>query len=325
MPQVEKKATRESKPKILKCPICNYRHCEAIRTGIRSDPKRPVYACPNCLVHFLKPGKRDLREYYQEQYRKEHEVNPGQMMTPEQRFLTMRPMMTERESFFREHVPGGSLVLEVGCSSGYFLDCIQNDYTVYGNEWNPDDAAYVRDVGELPCEEGYLADIYPGKKFTAISAYHVLEHQPDPMEWIKTAKSRLIGGGWLLLEVPNQDDALINLYGNERFKEFWYRDSHPFYFKMETLAAMLTRLGFEAKLLTRQTYSIGNHINWLVSGLPMATVEQARAYASPVPRNHPSQGFMNRWWRKTDTNYRLALETLKMGDTIVIAARRLEI
>lgn len=170
----------------------------------------------------------------------------------------MRPFMKDRAAAFREHVPVGSSVLEIGCSSGYFLDAIQKDYIVFGNEWNPEDAAFVRDVRKIPCEEGDMSEVYPGETFSAICAYRVLEHVPDPIEWLKQIRSRLVVGGWLLLEVPNRNDALVSLYDIPTFKDFWYRKPHITYWRIETLTAALEQIGFEAEVSSYQEYNSNN-------------------------------------------------------------------
>lgn len=246
-------------------------------------------------------------------------------MTPEERHLTYRPFMRLRKEFFLDEVPKGSTVLEVGCSSGYFLAEIQDDYTVYGNEWNPEDAAYVRDVGELPCEEGEIEDVFPGVQFTAICAYLVLEHQPDPVAWIGRLRNRMIRGGYLLIEVPNSEEGLLTLYDIPEYKDFWYRDCHPSNFNMSNLNMVMAQAGFEVKSHTRQTYGLLNHIYWLQNKRPMDDYASAKRYASPIPKDHSAAPYFNRWWSMKDHEYRLNMEAGKAGDTIVSIGRLREI
>ena len=246
-------------------------------------------------------------------------------MTPEERHLTYRPLMQLRTEFFRDEVPKGSTVLEIGCSSGYFLAEIQDDYTVYGNEWNPEDAAYVREVGELPCEEGEIDDIFPGQQFTAICAYRVLEHQPDPVGWLRRVQKRLIRGGYLLVEVPNSEEGLLTLYDIPEYKDFWYRECHPSNFNMSTVNMAMAQAGFEVKSHTRQHYGLLNHVWWLQNKRPMGDVAAATGYAAPVPAEHPAAPLFNRWWGMKDHEYRLNMESAKAGDVIVAAGRLREI
>ena len=321
---IKRPRSKRSRRTTPNCLLCDWADTKLFRTGIREDTTRPVYICSRCQLRFLKPPKGDLRDYYRTEYRLTHDHVTDKVLTPEERFQVQRPLMNKRESFFREHVPKGAMVLEIGCSAGAFLDTIQNDYSVFGNEWNPEDAAFVRDIGELPCEEGDLDDVYPGQQFTAICAYHVLEHQPDPIAWLRKVKSRLIGGGWLILELPNAEDALVGLYDIPAFRDRWYQESHISYFSLSNLAAALAFVGFEAKVTTRQEYGMLNHTNWFNKGGPM-DVHEARSFAHPVPESHPAEGILNRWWAQRDQEYRVMLETIKAGNILVGIGQRREI
>lgn len=238
----------------------------------------------------------------------------------------MRVAMEEPANRFTDFVPEGASVLEVGCSSGYFMAALQDrKYDVLGNEWNPEDAAFVRDVGELPCEEGDLTEVYPGKTFTAIAALQVLEHQADPLEFLRQIKSRLIGGGYLYLELPHAGDTLLTAWGMKEVQDFWYRDCHITYWDIETLVAVLGALGFQAKVTTRQRYGLRSHINWYNTKKPLSNFKDATEYWAPIPSVHPLSGVINRATMKLDKEYRTNLESMKGGDTLVACCRRVEI
>ena len=310
----------------VKCPICRHDKTEQIRTGVRDNTDITVLVCLRCAFQFFEsPAREDERRYYREEYRRKHNPIIGAEMSPEERFMAYRPLMEDRSKRFRSEIPSGSSVLEIGCSSGFFLDAIQDDYTVFGAEWHPEDAAYVRDVGEIPCEEGNIEDIYPGKTFTAICAYAVLEHQVDPLDWLMKVQKRLVRGGYLIVEVPNSEDALLSLYNVPAYKDFWYRDCHPSNFNVSNLAHALVNSGFEASVTTHQRYSLFNHYNWLKHGKPMASAGEAMEYFAPVSKTHNASAYFNRWWLKADKEYRLMLENAKGGDTLVGVGRLHEI
>jgi SAM-dependent methyltransferase len=307
------------------CPLCRQTNIRLIRKGVRDDPDYPVYRCLQCDLQFITPPFDDIREYYRDEYRKEHDYNPEKVMTPEERFLTMRPLMGESVKRFNEFVPEGASVLDIGCSSGFFLDALGDGYDRFGCEWNPEDAAYVRDVGELPCEEGNLLDIYPGQRFTAICANQVLEHQTNPAKFLRDCKERLIGGGYLYLETPNVRDALLTVYGVDEYRDRWYRKPHITYWNRETLAGALGALAFEAKVMGDQRYGLMNHINWILNKKPMADVQEAQFILQPVNRAHPLSGILNRSISRLDKEYRTVMVSYGCNDTLIAKARRREI
>lgn len=307
------------------CPLCLHEESSLFRMGVREDPLRSVYTCANCDLRFIEPPERDQYAYYREQYRLDHGNSTTQPYSAEANFQLMRPLMEMRAALFKQRIPKGAKVLEVGCSSGYFLDAIKDDYTVYGNEWNPEDAAYVRDVLHLPCSEERLEDAFLGEKFTAICAFQVFEHVARPLEWLRLVKSRLIGGGWIYLEVPNVDDALVSMYDMPDFASRYFREPHISYFNMHNLAAALGIMGFEARVTQTQRYSLFNHLNWLITGKPQDDAAVAWNALKPLPDNHPAADMVNRLYARFDREYRVMLDVLKCQDTLIGAGAKREI
>jgi SAM-dependent methyltransferase len=320
----QKKAPRQKKEQPSNCTLCGHDKIALVRTGIREDPAAEVYGCMNCGFQFLAPPGYDLRTYYREEYRKAHSYVPGTQLTPQEQFDLMRPLVTDRVALFKEYIPKGAKVLEVGCSSGFFLDAIRDEYTVYGNEWNPDEAEFVRGMG-IPCSEEPLEDAFPGESFTAIVSFHVLEHVPAPVEWLKLIKERLIGGGYIHIEVPNTENALTSIYNIPPFRDRYYRQPHLGYWNKDTLAGALGTLGFEARISLREEYSLGNHLRWLLTGEGDPDVRTARTMYSPVPLEHPAAPVVNRWFMLMDRQYRNLLDTLKASSLLVAVGRKREI
>ena len=300
------------------CLLCRSQETKLLRKGIRENPETPVWKCPRCLIQFISPPFTDIREYYHSTYRLTHDSNLGEHMTPEERFLAMRPSMSEPADRFSKLVPKGTSVLDIGCSSGYFMDALQTKgYDVYGVEWNPEDAKFVREVGGLPCEEGTLDEIYPGKTFGAITLLQVLEHQPDPIEFIRQCKRKLIGGGYMYIEVPSSQEALLTIYSIPEYINRFYRESHITYWQAETMASFVGAMGFEASITTRQRYGLLDHINWCYRNEPTPKYRDATDYLNLVDAKHPCHAILSRTTGKVDREYRLQLETLKAGDTVV--------
>ena len=320
----ERNSQAQNEIEVRECLVCHNQSSE-IRRGIRDNSETPVFRCSNCFLQFIDSPISDLREYYRSKYRDSHDTVPGQRLSSEERFIKQRPYMLDIAGRFKKFVPPGGSVLEIGCSSGHLLDAIGDKYDRYGSEWNSEDAAYVRDIGEIPCEEGSINEIYPGKKFSAIIAVQVLEHQAAPVQFLQDCKERLIGGGYLYLEVPNAWDALVTVFQNEAYRNFWYRDSHITYWSRETLASVLGGLGFEASVKATQRYGLQNHLNWIYNNEPMDDIDQAQGYLKPVPLEHPLSGIINRSMSRLDKEYRTDLIAYFCSDTIYAEARRREI
>jgi 2-polyprenyl-3-methyl-5-hydroxy-6-metoxy-1,4-benzoquinol methylase len=98
-----------------------------------------------------------------------------------------------------------STLLEVGVGQGHFLRAAKcQGHNCYGVELNSKAAAIVRELGFEVYEQS-LNDLsaHCAKRFDAICSFQVLEHVPNPLEFLQGMLSLLKPGGRLLLSVPN--------------------------------------------------------------------------------------------------------------------------
>jgi SAM-dependent methyltransferase len=204
---------------------------------------------------------------------------------------------------------------------------IVGDYECYGVEWNAEEAAHVRDIGEVACDEGEFIDAFPDKKFTAIVARQVFEHVTDPTAFLKQARDRLIGGGWLFMELPNANTALNAVYDIPTFRDWFYQAPHITYWEPETLANLLSAHGFEARVQPLQRWGLMQAASWLLSniGMPTSNSPLFSGNLTPVRSNHPLAPALNRIWQRLDIEYRTQMQTLGCNDQMRVLARRLEI
>jgi SAM-dependent methyltransferase len=98
-----------------------------------------------------------------------------------------------------------STLLEVGVGEGNFLQAAkQKGHDCYGVELNVQAAARVRDLG-FEVFEQKLSDlaIHCQKRFDVICSFQVLEHVPNPLNFLEGMITLLNPGGRLILSVPN--------------------------------------------------------------------------------------------------------------------------
>jgi SAM-dependent methyltransferase len=102
---------------------------------------------------------------------------------------------------------GGGNLLDVGCASGGFLNlCAQHSFRVTGVEpakGLADRAAQLlKGRGEILCATLQEAGLEEGS-FDGVTLWDVLEHVPQPIEFLKLSRSLLKPGGFLLVNVPD--------------------------------------------------------------------------------------------------------------------------
>lgn len=99
----------------------------------------------------------------------------------------------------------GSSILEVGVGEGHFLQAAKNrGFFIEGVELNPKGAERARNLG-FQVYEMMLNELSEqiDQRFDAICSFQVLEHVPNPREFLEGMISLLKPGGKLVLSVPN--------------------------------------------------------------------------------------------------------------------------
>ncbi len=99
--------------------------------------------------------------------------------------------------------------------------------------------------------------------------FHVLEHIPDPKSILGELKEMLAGGGQIVVEVLNADDALLTFYNNSPFSHFTYWSCHLFLYTAKTLQMLFDQMNLKVNYIKQiQRYPLSNHLHWLANGKP---------------------------------------------------------
>jgi 2-polyprenyl-3-methyl-5-hydroxy-6-metoxy-1,4-benzoquinol methylase len=108
-----------------------------------------------------------------------------------------------------------------------------------------------------------------GNGYDLITAFHVIEHLPDPLMILKELAARLNAKGRLVIEVPSSDDALLTLYHNDAFQRFSYWSQHLYLFNGETLRQLANQAELRVVSVQQfQRYPLSNHLHWLSRNQP---------------------------------------------------------
>jgi len=106
-------------------------------------------------------------------------------------------------------------------------------------------------------------------EFDLVTAFHVMEHLPDPRTTLRALAEKLAVGGLLVIEVPSADDALLTLFESATFERFTYWSQHLFLYNADTLRRIAEQAGLRTIAVHQfQRYSLSNHLYWLSKGKP---------------------------------------------------------
>lgn len=155
-----------------------------------------LLACAVCDLHFWNPRNMPDGEWYEQMY------GP--------RDAELLPLEPGHLAFLSDPAaPKSGDLLDAGCGTGNFLLAAQKaGYAVTGTELDPGAIRYIRSKLQIsdvfPLTIAGFAEAQPARKFSTVTFFEVLEHQADPVAFLRAVKSCLEPRGYVALSVPNR-------------------------------------------------------------------------------------------------------------------------
>lgn len=175
------------------CPVCGRDH---YRELFRKNGGRYV-VCVACTMIYLNPRLTDeaLLRYYSSNTTVQadsHQLERG----------FYEGIYSQGLDLVDGYLPVGD-VLDVGCSSGLFLDVARGrGWGTYGTELNKAELKLAVDGGHQ-VYGGLIDELPDGLRFDLITLWDVFEHLKDGAAFLGSARQRLNPNGLLLLQIPN--------------------------------------------------------------------------------------------------------------------------
>ncbi|MFA6449757.1 MAG: class I SAM-dependent methyltransferase [bacterium] len=249
------------------------KHVDCVLCGI--DETDPVFVkegfhfvkCKKCGLVYVNPQVDTEKAYSWYRKLKSHDIWVDMVLTNDQQ----KEFDTKKFEGFcadLERLIGKKgRVLDVGCSSGHFLDIARKrGWDVAGLELNDKAVKHARDVLGLDVRPQLLneSDFEP-ESFDVISLWEVLEHVPDPRLVLNDCRKFLKPGGILAILVPNRN-ALSAMILQEYCSCFGGRN-HLWYFSIDALSKLLIQIGFhpiesETKTILSQVNEITGYMSY---------------------------------------------------------------
>lgn len=235
---------------------------EATRTELRDDTEHIVVQCAECGFQQLSP--MPTQEEMDDYYRKDMQAVSIGYKPVFHTTDTLRRIKDLQTYWWPASIVKEKSILDFGAGYGDFVLCAKEaGLQVQGLE-----PCVSR--REVAAEQGVnlLGFIPEEEHFDVITMFHVLEHLPDPVEFLNTmAEARLNEGGTIVAEVPNANDWLLDL--SPAYRRWCSMKCHLSYFTPTTLRATAYSAGFgDVYIQPVHRYSLINNINWLLNGVP---------------------------------------------------------
>lgn len=263
------------------CYLCHSTVFRVRKGQVRDAPDLKILECTHCGLVTLNSLNHIHPGFYEESGMHGAEPMPMEAWLKDascddqRRFDMLKTMMPNKK------------LLDFGCGAGGFLNKARHlASTVAGIELERRVHEYWE--GRITIHLN-LESVDAG--YDLITAFHVVEHLPDPRNMLRTLASMLAENGRLVIEVPSSEDALLTLYDSEAFQHFTYWSQHLFLFNAETLRQLAEQADLRIVTIQQyQRYPLSNHLHWLSQGKPgghqkwpfLDSPELNRAYANTL-------------------------------------------
>lgn len=220
--------------------------------------------CDHIQIDPLPNPKEDLEFYQKDTHTKE--MFDGNMMRGKLERDTQR-----RANLISGYLKPPQSILDFGCGFGVLIgELVKRGFDSTGVDVSNSrlELARVWNDGEFKLfnpDSDFNQQF--NQQYDAVCAFHVLEHLRDPILSLYEFYSLVKPGGYLILEVPNAGDSMLeNLPAYNQF--FWQR-IHISYFDVSRLKLALKRAGCPTpKIQFTQRYGIENLFHWVEHAAP---------------------------------------------------------
>ncbi len=135
----------------------------------------------------------------------------------------------------------GTRLLDVGAACGFFVDEARNGLLdARGVELSPWASQWARHRLGVNVITGTLADLSPSSSFDIVCAWEVIEHVPDPGQFIEDALAHLSSNGFLALSTPDCAALVPRLLGR-RWLGWSKVPEHISFFTQRSVRTLLSR------------------------------------------------------------------------------------
>jgi 2-polyprenyl-3-methyl-5-hydroxy-6-metoxy-1,4-benzoquinol methylase len=157
-------------------------------------------------------------------------------------------------SYLENNCEKSSKILEVGCGFGYLTYALKKaDYDIVGIDISQKSIEFARANFGDNYILGDIANLNSDIKFDVIILTEVIEHIPDPINFLKILKNNLAPSGKIILSTPNKD-----VYPSETIWSSDLPPVHQFWFGQNSIRKICFKLDMRVKFLNLSRFYLLN-------------------------------------------------------------------
>jgi 2-polyprenyl-3-methyl-5-hydroxy-6-metoxy-1,4-benzoquinol methylase len=180
------------------------------------------YRCPGCdhVTTLPYPDDKELVKHYKEEFDGGSYKSKCDLTAEYKRLMNKMAAILERRLNADNIEVQGLTVLDIGCFTGEFLECMHDrGADVYGIEIQKNAADVANNkFPDRVSKENILEESFSNgnQKYDILSMLGVIEHVKQPILLLEKALGLLKENGYLMLQTPNASSLLSRLLG-----KFW--------------------------------------------------------------------------------------------------------
>ncbi len=220
-----------------KCKICGSKNIVNVTIG-----NTKLIKCKDCGVHYL--ADFGTKEQIDDYYKKDYVLSSEHIYGPEFRRISRITEQIELTAEIMNYKKPPAKLLDIGCDRGYFIDQARRfGYDCTGIELSETARDYTSLIGlEIKQDIDSLE-----QKFDVAVMWHVLEHLPEPIEFLTKLRMHLSDDSYLFIRVPAFDSWSRKLFGKYWI---WFQPrNHYFHYTWQSLEILLQSAGYSTELI----------------------------------------------------------------------------
>lgn len=272
-----------------------------IRSGTKiSKKKTKIFSCKTCKAIFLdKKSQLNQDDYFNSNYR--NLIIHGKTIDGYlKRYEKLNELYFNELSLIKKKK---LVVADVGCGVGVFLNKFLDSNTTIAIEPNLIFDKYLKN--KFDYKYNYLKNFSDNSKLKIdlLFSFHVIEHLENPLNFLNEIYKVLKKGATAFIITPN-DNEILN-HNIPRFKEFYYRTVHNWYFNKDSMQNLVSLSKFKKyTILSKHFRGLDNYLYWIKNNKPYLKKEMI--YNKSM----------------TDINWKTFLEKNFMGENLLTILKK---
>ncbi|EFS8146330.1 class I SAM-dependent methyltransferase [Campylobacter jejuni] len=249
----------------MKCYICGSEHNIQKEGKVRDSSKINILECQDCGLVFLDKQETD-DEYYKASGMRKDFKNSVEVLT-----LNQNLSLTDNErriDFIKQNFSKDINLLDFGSGLGHFLILAKENHflNICGIELEERVKSVYFDHNITLYEN---LDYIQNDSLDVVTLFHCIAHIHDPIMLLKRLSEKLKKNGKIIIETPNANDALLDIYKNKGFSNFTYQKCMLYHFNKYSLYQIARKSSLDIDFIKHiQRYPLSNTLYWLNNNLP---------------------------------------------------------